>query len=105
MTYPPNSRYAATGTVEVTLPDGRAAKVLRRRFPPAPERFSLIGVHRAREGERPDSLAAQYLGDPEQYWRIADANRVMFPAELTAEPGAGVKITLPEGVAGAEDAD
>ncbi len=105
MTYPPNSRYASTGTVELALPDGRTVKVLLRRFPPPPERFSVIGLHRVREGERPDGLAAQYLGDPEQYWRIADANRVLFPQELTAEPGAVVKITLPDGVPGADDAD
>jgi hypothetical protein len=53
-----------------------------------------------REGDRPDIVANDYLGDPEQYWRIADANSAMNPPDLTAEPGATLRITMPEGIPG-----
>jgi hypothetical protein len=49
-------------------------------------------------GDRIDNLAAQYLGDATQYWRIADANAAMRPEALTEQAGAAVRITLPEGV-------
>ena len=55
------------------------------------------------EGDRVDNLAAQYLGDPELYWRLCDANGVMRPDELTGTAGAKVAITLPKGVPGAND--
>ncbi len=56
------------------------------------------------EGDRVDNLAAQYLGDPELYWRLCDANGVMRPDDLTETAGAKVAITLPEGIPGASDA-
>jgi len=34
-----------------------------------------------------DNLHAQYLGDPEQYWRICDANAACVPAELNRDRG------------------
>ena len=50
------------------------------------------------EGDRLDNLAATYLGDPELFWRIADANNAMRAAELTDEIGRALRITLPEGI-------
>jgi len=52
-------------------------------------------------GERPDSLAARYLADPLLYWRIADANAVVDPNELTDTIGRRVDIPLPPGMPGA----
>ena len=54
------------------------------------------------QGERADHLSAQYLGDPEMFWLIADANRAFDPADLTATPGTRVRITLPAGLPGPE---
>ena len=54
--------------------------------------------------ERPDLIAYQYLGDPEQYWRISDPNSVLQPEELTARPGTQIRITLPEGIPGPSNA-
>jgi hypothetical protein len=48
--------------------------------------------------------SCRYLGDPEQFWRICDANDVLRPAELTDTPGVSVRIALPHGVAGPTDA-
>ena len=46
-------------------------------------------------GDRLDLIAFQYVGDPEQYWRICDANNnIMHPLELTNEPGGVIRIGL-----------
>jgi hypothetical protein len=50
------------------------------------------------EGERLDNVTFKYLCDPEQFWRIADANGAVRPEELTEAPGRRLRITLPEGV-------
>lgn len=102
--FPPTSRYAAVGTAVYTRPDGEEIVYLRRRFVPQPDGFHLLHEHVVSQGERPDTLAAQLLGDPEQSWRLCDANGVMRPEELTETPGGRVRVTLPEGVAGPRDA-
>ena len=52
------------------------------------------------QGDRLDNLAARYLGDPEQFWRLCDANGAMRPDELTQTSARRLRITLPEGVPG-----
>jgi hypothetical protein len=94
------SRYGGIDTATYTTADGRTIAYLRRRFVPPPENFALLQEHLVRGGDRPDLLGYQYLGDPEQYWRIADANAVFWPEELTDEPDRRVRITLPEGIPG-----
>ena len=84
--------------------DGKTIVYLRRRFVPPPERFALLSEHIVTEGERLDNIAAQYLGDPEQFWRICDANGAMRPEELTETVGRRLRITLPEGIPGAPNA-
>jgi hypothetical protein len=44
---------------------------------------------------RPDLLAYRTLGDPEQFWRLCDANAVLRPVDLTADPGRPVRIPGP----------
>jgi hypothetical protein len=51
------------------------------------------------QGERLDRLTWQYLGDPLQFWRIADANGALHPDALE-QPERTVRITLPEGLPG-----
>jgi hypothetical protein len=46
-------------------------------------------------GMRPDLLSARLQGDPLQFWRIADANGVMNPSELTDVPGRQLRIPRP----------
>jgi hypothetical protein len=50
------------------------------------------------------NIAAQYLGDPEQFWRICDGNRAMRPDELTETIGRRLRITLPAGITGTPNA-
>lgn len=96
--FPPNSRYHGSPTKTLTQPGGKTVVYLGRRFVPPPERFSALREHVVAEGDRLDNLAAQYLGDPELSWRLADANNAMRPDALTEEVGRRLRITLPEGI-------
>lgn len=98
--FPINSRYYGVETAEFKTASGRTIVYLRRRFVPQPERFELLEEHTVTEGERLDHIAAKHLGDPEQFWRICDANRAMRPDELTETIGRRLRITLPEGIPG-----
>lgn len=102
--FPPTSRYFNLGTA--LLDDGRGGQIayLRRRFLPQPERFALLQSHTVGQGERLDNISARYLDDPEQFWRICDANRAMRPDQLTERPGRQLRITLPEGIPGSPHA-
>ncbi len=96
--FPINSRYYGIATVTLETQDGKQIVFLRRRFVPAPERFDLLTEHTVSEGERLDNITALYLGDPEQFWRVCDANGVIRPEELTETVGRKIRITLPEGI-------
>jgi hypothetical protein len=98
------SRYYNAETAAMETDDGRIVTYLRRRFLPAPEKFSTIDEHVVSDGERLDTISARYQGDPEAFWRIADANRAMRPQELTETLGRRLRITLPEGVPGLPNA-
>jgi len=53
--------------------------------------------HIVSQGERLDYIAHRFYRDPERFWRICDANRVMWPDDLVAEPGRTILIPLSEG--------
>ena len=102
--FPPTSRYHG---LDVAIMDGDGDHpiiYLRRRFVPGPERFALLQEHEVSGGERPDTITAFYLGDPEQFWRVCDANNAMRPEELTEPIGRRLRITLPEGIPGMPNA-
>jgi len=96
--FPPTSRYAAIDVATMQTSDGRTIAYLRRRFAPQPDRFALLREHVVIAGQRLDHIAAQYLGDPEQFWRIADANGAVAPETMTDEAGNIIRITLPADV-------
>jgi hypothetical protein len=98
--FPPTSRYHGLDTAVLEMPEGRRVVYLRRRFIPPPENFAVLQEHTVREGDRVDNVAAHYLGDPELYWRLCDANLVLRPQDLTARPGSRIRITLPAGIPG-----
>lgn len=113
---PASSRYYGVGTNVVISADGLPVAYLKRRFLPEADRFALLHTYVLTEGDRVDNLAHRFLGDPEQFWRLCDANDVMRPDELTCNPRVGqsagenapnlgrvVRITLPEGVPGSRD--
>jgi hypothetical protein len=96
--FPPQSRYHAVPTGTVIGPDGRVIVYVRRRFVPSPEQLVVLQEHTVVQGDRLDNVAARYLGDPELFWRLCDANVAMRPAELTETIGRRLRITLPEGM-------
>jgi hypothetical protein len=98
--FPPTSRYHGIAIARLDRPDGTAVVYLRRRFVPQPDRFVVLQEHGVVEGDRLDNLAASYLGDPGQFWRICDANAAMRPEELIEALGRRLRITLPEGIPG-----
>ena len=98
--FPPSSRYAPISTATFMRAGGTPVTYLKRRFAPAPENFALLQWHRVLQHERLDNITAHYLGDPEQFWRLCDANRALRPEELTGTIGKSLRITLPEGIPG-----
>ena len=97
------SRYNHLPSGTVNCNNGLVVYVCRR-FLPQADNFSLLQLHTVKEGERTDNIANEFLGDPEKFWQLCDANNVMHPLELTETPGAEIKITLPEGIPGYNNA-
>ena len=97
--FQPTSRYAGLEIAKIEI-NGEWVSYVRRRFVPQPEVFAPIAEHTVVAGERLDHIAARYLGDPEAFWRICDANRAVRPQDLTDTIGRTIVITLPEGVPG-----
>lgn len=93
-----NSRYYRIPEANVIFKDGegRERKIVykRRRFLPSVEDGGTLVEHTVIQGERLDNIAARYIGDPTQFWRICDANLILKPDELTDEVGRSIKIAL-----------
>lgn len=102
--FPPNSRYAGV-EVRVHQPPGEANPVpyLARRLCPQPHRYATLYEIPIDNGDRKDKLAAEHIGDAELWWRLADANGVIDPRELTDTPGSRIRVTLEADVPGGQD--
>jgi hypothetical protein len=94
------SRYYGIDTETLTTANGKVIIYLRRRFVPSPDGFQLLQEHSVTQAERLDNIAAKFLGDPELFWRIADANGAMRPEDLVQTVGRKLRITLPQGITG-----
>jgi hypothetical protein len=104
--FPANSRYYGSSTLTHVTPAGETVAYLARRIvpQPGPPNFATIAIHRVRQGDRLDLIAAKYLGDPLMFWLICDANGAIDPKDLVAEAGTVLNITTPKGVPGAPNA-
>jgi hypothetical protein len=91
------SRYAALPIVSSSLDaSGRTLPpYVRRRFLPAVSAHVTLVLHTVTAGDRLDNVTARYLGDPSRFWAICDANRVLDPAQATAEIGRVLRIAVP----------
>ncbi len=98
--FPVTSRYYRIATTTIKTNDGKTVAYVRRRFIPPAESLSLISVYQVKQGDRLDNVTANFIGDPEQFWQVADANNAMKPEELTDEPGTQLLITQPQNVPG-----
>jgi hypothetical protein len=92
------SRYEPVPDAEITeiseigAAGGRTIRYKRVRF--IPETRGTFG-HRVAEGERLDLIAYQSYKNPEQFWRICDANLALLPEELVEEIGRVLLIPVP----------
>ncbi|MDB5148614.1 MAG: hypothetical protein JWQ57_2634 [Mucilaginibacter sp.] len=102
--FSPTSRYYSIDTAIINDANGNAIPYLRRRFLPLADQFYQLQEHTVLMGERLDQVTYTYLGDPERFWQICDANNTMRPEELIEEPGSKIKITLPQGIPGNSNA-
>lgn len=94
MTVSISSRYRTLGVIDA--PD--AAGVLHptvpiRRHDPVSQARSVYN-HRVTGAEVIDYLAWRTLGAGEQWWRLADANRLAFPLDLV--PGQALSLPARE---------
>jgi len=87
------SRYAKVPTASITDASGREIAYKLVRF--IPETPAVSG-HRVKAGERLDNIAWRYFRDAERFWRICDANRALWPADLLEE-GEIIRIPQSEG--------
>ncbi|MBW4441964.1 MAG: LysM domain-containing protein [Plectolyngbya sp. WJT66-NPBG17] len=90
------SRYYTLQTTKFTSLDGRTIAYVRRRFLPQGKDLPALGEVVIQESDRLDQLTTTTLGEPEQFWQIADANNAMNPVDLTAESGQRLRIPLPQ---------
>ncbi len=81
-------------------PAGREVNYVSRRMIAQPDEYQLLEEHTVIQNDRLDNITHKYMGDPEQFWRICDANAAMNPLELTENIGDSISITLPKGIPG-----
>jgi hypothetical protein len=98
--FPVTSRYYRVGTATLEKNDGTSIIYLKRRIIPPADSLTLIVEHQVKQGDRLDNVTAAYIGDPEQFWQIADANNAIKPEELTEDHGSWLRITQPAGTTG-----
>jgi len=92
--FEPGSRYANIDEAELTTPDGRVIRYVKRRLLPRGEEMPLLGEVTVGRADRLDTLTARTLGVGDQFWRVADANNAMHPLDLM-DPGRRLRIPVP----------
>jgi hypothetical protein len=93
--FPRSSRYYGIEIAKYKIGDEREVAYLRRRFLPPSGAAIVFAEHRFEQGDRLDNVTAKYLGDPEQFWCLCDANDAMAPEDLEAEIGRWLRIPMP----------
>lgn len=98
--FPADSRYHGKPLQRMILADGREVAFVGRRFLPPLGSYELVAVHEVQGGDRPDLLAAQYFADPEQGWRLAEANAIRDPRLVLTEAGSRIAIAAASTIQG-----
>lgn len=80
----PSSRFADLPVLRVVAPDGGVRQVVGLRFE-RPAASSTVARYTVRHGEELDLLARRFYGSEQLWWRILDANPVVYPLDI--EPG------------------
>ena len=89
-----NSRYDGIETATMETASNQTVVYLQRRFLPLSDQFEVLLRTTVTQGDRLDNITATYLGDPEEFWLLCDANNAMHPDELTAKIGQKLDIPL-----------
>jgi nucleoid-associated protein YgaU len=89
------SRYAKQEITIYAAPNGREISYVRRRWLPPGESLPVLAELTFQAHDRLDLLTHRTLGDPLQFWRIADANNVLSPFNLE-EVGRVLRISVPQ---------
>jgi hypothetical protein len=84
------SRYDRVGQALHTDREGRQIPYVLLRTIPAPG--PVRGLHDLAAHERLDLVAGSMFGDPQQFWRLCDANRTLRPDDLEV---VGTRIVVP----------
>ena len=79
--FDPKSRYAKYSSAYHAV-DRRGRTVLAL-GPALVPSIPTLGIHRRKQGQRLDHLAAFYLQDANGFWRIASHNNVLLPEALS----------------------
>lgn len=93
--FEPTSRYYQVEDASIKTKDGEKIVYKKRRFLPDWSKMILLQELKVNDGDRLDMISARVVGDPEQFWRICDANNAMHPLELTSEAGRPIRIARP----------
>ncbi len=94
--FDPTSRYYQLEQATYTRADGTEVRYVRRRFCPPGAALPLLVAVVVTEGDRLDLITARTLGDPLQFWRVADANNALYPFDLLAEVGRELRVPVPQ---------
>lgn len=97
--FPATSRYYAIPTASYRDGDAPPIAYLTRRFCPRGQNLPLLARAQVAPGERLDQLTARALGDPTQFWRVADANNALDPFHLVVAPGRVLRVPVPRNTA------
>ncbi|MFF0445271.1 tail protein X [Streptomyces sp. NPDC004609] len=82
MTPAAGSRFTGLPTLTVTAPDGTTRRVVALRIERRLE--DTASPYRLADGEGLDLLARRFYGTESLWWRILDANPIVFPLDLRA---------------------
>ncbi len=93
--FPVTSRYFGIEIATLQTSQGKTVSYLRRRFLPDSTKAIALAEYTVTQGDRLDNVTARFLGDPEQFWLVCDANNAMRPDDLTKESQIGHSLIIP----------
>ncbi len=79
--------------VDAVFTDRRGRELVYKRLRVIPKTTGVL-THRVSPEDRLDLIAHRFFGDPEQFWRIVDANDGTMPPELVEDVGRRLVIPL-----------
>jgi len=86
----PDSRFADLPLLQVRVPDGTLRRVIALRLR-RPMTNTIVTQHMVSQDEPIDLLAKRLYGGESLWWRILDANPVVFPLDIQS----GTVLDLP----------